>query len=189
MSDTAQSFTWQRTARRIRVPLGFLFALYFLWRARPTVASLVVSLLLVLPGLALRAYASGCVKKNAELATSGPYAHTRNPLYLGSLLIALGFALASMRVEILIALAVLFALIYIPTIRSEERFLRSAFPEFDDYAARVPRLLPRLTPARTTQRPAPFSAALYLRHREYNALVGALVIYAAMALRMMLAAR
>ena len=86
---------WQKVARRIRVPLGFVFAALFLLVARPGGRSLLASLALVLPGLWLRGYASGYVKKNEELATTGPYAHTRNPLYLGSMLIAFGFALAA----------------------------------------------------------------------------------------------
>ena len=86
---------WRMVARRIRVPMGFLFAAFFLWRARPTVASLAYSLLLVVPGLLLRAYASGYVKKNATLTVTGPYAYTRNPLYLGSTMLAFGFAVAS----------------------------------------------------------------------------------------------
>ena len=86
---------WSQVARRIRVPTGFLFAAFYLWRARPSVASLAWSLPLVVPGLLLRAYASGYVKKNAELTVTGPYAYTRNPLYLGSVVMALGFAAAS----------------------------------------------------------------------------------------------
>src|SRR5438309_12069785 len=90
---------WQRVARRIRVPLGFLTAalyLFELWRHAPRPATIAWSLLLVIPGLWLRGYASGYVKKNQELTRTGPYAHTRNPLYLGSMLIAAGFALALM---------------------------------------------------------------------------------------------
>src|ERR1700742_2083327 len=132
---------WSRIARRIRVPLGFAFAVVFLWLARPSLVFMAFSLLLVVPGILLRAYASGYVKKNAELTMTGPYAYTRNPLYLGSMMIAFGFALASRSVCIAIALAVLFAAIYIPVIQGEERFLRGAFAGFDDYAARVPRLL------------------------------------------------
>ena len=115
---------------------------------------------------------------------TGPYAHTRNPLYLGSMLIAFGFALASRSIWIALALAALFALIYIPVIRSEEAFLRSKFSAFDGYAARVPRLLPRLTPAPSGDpEPGSFSPGLYRKHREYNALIGAAAIYAALALR------
>ncbi len=145
---------WSRVARRIRVPAGFLFAAFYLWRARPSPASLAWSLLLVVPGLLLRAYASGYVKKNAELTVTGPYAYTRNPLYLGSMLMAFGFAAASRSLWITLFLALLFLLIYAPTIYSEEQFLRSTFPGFETYAQRVPRLLPRLTPAGIQERAA-----------------------------------
>ena len=176
--------TWSRIARRIRVPLGFAFAVLYLWLARPTPLFMALSLLLVIPGILLRAYASGYVKKNAELTLTGPYAHTRNPLYLGSMLIAFGFAIASRSVWIALALVVLFAMIYVPVIRSEETFLRSKFPEFDAYAARVPRLLPRLLLALAERSGSgSFSPALYKKHREYNALIGAVAIYAALALR------
>jgi protein-S-isoprenylcysteine O-methyltransferase Ste14 len=175
---------WNRIAKRIRVPLGFAFAAFFLWRARPSLLFMALSLLMVVPGVCLRAYASGYVKKNAELTVTGPYAYTRNPLYLGSMLIAFGFALASRSIWIAVALAVLFA-IYVPVISGEEQFLRAKFPGFDAYAKRVPRLLPRLTPG-TTESGArgSFSAELYRKHREYNALIGAVAIYAALALRL-----
>src|SRR5580698_10238045 len=138
---------WTKIARRIRVPAGFFFAAFYLWRARPSAVSLLWSLLLVVPGVLLRAYASGYVKKNDELTVTGPYAYTRNPLYLGSMMMAFGFAAASRSVFITVLLVVLFALIYVPTILGEERFLRSVFPAFDAYSQRVPRLLPRFRAA------------------------------------------
>ncbi len=179
---------WSRIARRIRVPMGFVFAGVYIWLARPTFVSMAWSLLLVLPGLWLRGYAAGYVKKNAELTMTGPYAYTRNPLYLGSMLIAFGFAAASKSIVIVLLLAVLFAVIYIPVIRSEEVFLRSKFADFDAYAASVPRLVPRLGPARVAERSpdmeqGSFSFPLYRKHREYNALMGATAIYAVLALR------
>jgi protein-S-isoprenylcysteine O-methyltransferase Ste14 len=181
---------WQKIARRIRVPLGFVFAVVFLWLARPTWPTMAASLLLVAPGVWLRAYAAGYVRKNAELTRTGPYAHTRNPLYLGSMLIAFGFALAAASWVILAALAVLFAGIYIPTIQSEEAYLREHFPDFDEYAARVPRLLPRLTPAffpgHGNASGGRFSAERWRHHREYNALMGAGAIYLALAVRLLL---
>ena len=139
---------WKKIARRVRVPLGFCFAAVFLWLARPSWESMAGSLLLVLPGVWLRGYAAGYVKKNAELTVTGPYAHTRNPLYLGSMMIAFGFAAAAGSWWILLALAALFLAIYMPTILSEEEYLRGKFAGFDAYAAKVPRLLPQLTPAR-----------------------------------------
>lgn len=180
---------WQKIARRVRVPLGFVVAAVFLVFARPSWRTLAWSLLLVLPGLWLRGYAAGYVKKNAELTRTGPYAYTRNPLYLGSMAIAFGFAAAAGRWWLGLLLAALFLAIYLPTIFSEEAFLRAAFAGFDEYARQVPRLLPRLTPAHLEAAPGPsagFSAERYLHHREYNALMGAAAIYAALTLRMLL---
>jgi protein-S-isoprenylcysteine O-methyltransferase Ste14 len=182
--------TWQKIARRIRVPLGFVFAGVFLWLARPTWQTMLASLLLVVPGVWLRAYAAGYVRKNAELTRTGPYAYTRNPLYLGSMMIAFGFAAAAGSWVILIVLAVLFAVIYLPTIRSEEAYLREHFAGFEEYAAKVPRLLPRLTaaefPAHENASGGRFSAMQWRHHREYNALMGAGAIYLALAVRLFL---
>ena len=132
------------------MPLGFLTAglyLYELARRAPYPPAVAWSLALVLPGLWLRAYASGYVKKNRELTVTGPYAHTRNPLYLGSMLIAAGFAVALLSWLVALVLAAGFAVIYVPVIASEERFLRATFPSFEAYCGRVPRLIPRLIPA------------------------------------------
>jgi protein-S-isoprenylcysteine O-methyltransferase Ste14 len=182
--------TWQKIARRIRVPLGFVFAGVFLWLARPTWQTMLASLLLVAPGVWLRAYAAGYVRKNAELTRTGPYAYTRNPLYLGSMMIAFGFAAAAGSWVILIVLAVLFAVIYLPTIRSGEAYLRDHFAGFEEYAAKVPRLLPRLTaaefPAHENASGGRFSAVQWRHHREYNALMGAGAIYLALAVRLFL---
>jgi protein-S-isoprenylcysteine O-methyltransferase Ste14 len=175
--------SWQRIARRIRVPLGFLTAAIYLFelaRRAPVPAAVAWSLVLVLPGLWLRAYASGYVKKNRELTQTGPYAHTRNPLYLGSMLMAFGFALALLSWPVAVVLAIMFTVIYIPVIASEERFLRAAFPEFTDYCGRVPRLIPRIFPSSPTgsnNTRGAFAMSLYLKHREYNAAIGAVLLY------------
>jgi len=173
---------WQPIARRIRVPLGFAVAalyLFELWRRQPHPDAIAWSVALVVPGLWLRGYASGYVKKNQELTITGPYAHVRNPLYLGSILIAAGFAVALGSWAFAAALAIMFMAIYVPVIASEERFLRSAFPGFTEYCRRVPRLVPRLTPARLNNEGdrGRFFFALYLKHREYNALLGAFLLY------------
>jgi protein-S-isoprenylcysteine O-methyltransferase Ste14 len=174
---------WSQVARRIRVPLGFLFAVLYFWLARPTWRSVALGAIVVVPGLLIRALASGHVHKNESLATSGPYAYTRNPLYLGSLLIGLGFAAAARSWWVGVALVVMFLAIYLPVIRDEEAFLRRTFPEFEEYAQRVPRMLPRVTP-RSAADSAEFSWDLYLKHREYNALLGALAMTAALILKM-----
>ncbi len=176
---------WSKVARRIRVPLGFVFAVFYLWLARPSAGYLALSLVLVMPGLWLRGYASGYVKKNAEVTMTGPYAYTRNPLYLGSMLIAFGFALAARSPAIAILLVVLFAVIYVPVIRSEEAFLRSKFSGYTAYAMQVPRLIPRpRSRMALASDDGGFSGALYRKHREYNALIGAVAIYAALILKL-----
>lgn len=183
---------WRRIARRARVPLGFVVAALFLVFARPSWTTLAWGLVLIVPGLWLRAYAAGYVKKNAELTRTGPYAYTRNPLYLGSMSIAAGFAVAAGRWWLALLLVVMFLAIYVPTILSEEEFLRGAFPQFEEYAQRVPRLLPRLTPARfkdAERGMGRFSTDRYRHHREYNASIGAAALYVALMLRMWLHGR
>jgi protein-S-isoprenylcysteine O-methyltransferase Ste14 len=167
---------WSRVARRIRVPLGFAFAVLYFWLARPTWRALALGSVVIVPGLVIRALASGHVRKNEALTTSGPYAYTRNPLYLGSLLIGIGFAVAARSWWVGVVLVVMFVAIYLPVIRGEEEFLREKFPEFEEYARRVPRMFPRILSA--GGRGGGFSFALYLKHREYNALLGALAMLA-----------
>ena len=173
-------------ARRIRVPLGFVFAVLYFWLARPTWRFLALGSVLIVPGLLIRALASGHVRKNEALATTGPYAYTRNPLYLGSLLIGIGFAAAARSWWVGAMLVVMFVAIYVPVIRGEEKFLREKFTEFDEYSKRVPRMLPRFTPARSGDEGGGFSMELYLKHREWNALLGSVLLAASLILKMTL---
>lgn len=168
--------TWSRIARRIRVPLGFAFAVLYAWLAKPSLLTIFLGMLLVIPGLAIRALASGHVRKNEQLTTSGPYAYTRNPLYLGSLILALGFVVASRSWWIAGIMMFMLVAIYIPVIKFEEDYLRKQFAEFDEYARAVPRLVPRVTAFDGGG--VTFSRELYLQHREYNALLGAAAVTA-----------
>jgi protein-S-isoprenylcysteine O-methyltransferase Ste14 len=176
------SYTWSRVARRIRVPLGFIFAIVFMLLAQPNKTSLIVGALALFPGLALRGLASGHVQKDKQLTTSGPYAYTRNPLYLGSLLLAAGFAIAARSWWIVGVMLLMFAVIYIPVIAGEERYLRQTFPDYDDYARHVPRFLPRLTPYGSQQ--SAYSSARYWKHREYQASIGCVVVLAVLVVKM-----
>jgi protein-S-isoprenylcysteine O-methyltransferase Ste14 len=169
---------WAKIARRIRVPLGFAFAVLYFWLARPTWRFLAIGAVVILPGLLIRALASGHVRKNEELATSGPYAYTRNPLYLGSLLMGVGFAVAARSWWVGVVLVAMFFVIYLPVIRDEEAFLRQKFPEFEEYARRVPRMLPRIVMPDSGA--GGFSFDLYLKHREYNALLGCVLLAGAL---------
>jgi protein-S-isoprenylcysteine O-methyltransferase Ste14 len=178
---------WARIARRIRMPLGFAFAVPYFWLARPNWRFIAFGAVVILSGLLIRALASGHVRKNEALATSGPYAYTRNPLYLGSLLMGVGFAVAARSWWVGVALVVMFFAIYLPVILGEEAFLRQRFPEFEEYARRVPRMFPRVvTGPGENEAPAGFSLDLYRKHREYNALVGALAMMAGLILKLTL---
>ena len=180
--------SWARVATRSRVPLGFVFAAGYLWFAQPTWLFLIIGFAIIVAGVAIRALASGHIQKNAALATTGPYAYTRNPLYLGSIVIALGFIVAARNLWIGIATLAMFAFIYLPVIKAEEKYLRSTFPGYDCYANAVPRLLPRLTryqPEPGTVTVSEFSAALYMRHREYNAALGSLLMLGALILKIL----
>jgi protein-S-isoprenylcysteine O-methyltransferase Ste14 len=156
---------------KLRVPSGFVLVLVFAWFSGPTAHSLALGLPFGLVGLALRAWAAGCLAKNRQLATGGPYAYTRNPLYLGTLLVAAGLVIASRNIGLGILFLAVFLLVYLPVIQLEEQHLRNLFPEYAPYAARVPALWPRLTPA-PTKNPNRFRTALYLRNQEYQAGAG-----------------
>lgn len=170
--------SWGQIARRIRVPLGFVFAAAYLWLAHPDRTMLIVGAMIALAGLGIRALASGHVRKNEQLTTTGPYAYTRNPLYLGSLVMALGFVIAARSWIIAFIALVLFFFIYVPVIRGEEQFLRAQFAEFDEYERNVPRLLPRFTSRQSS--PGSFSWHLYWKHHEYNAAIGVASMFAAL---------
>ena len=179
------SAAWPKIARRVRVPLGFALAGLYLWLARPTWTFIGYGAIAIVPGLLIRALASGHVRKNEALATTGPYAHTRNPLYLGSLLVGVGFAIAARSWWIGLALVVMFFAIYVPVIRGEEKFLREKFADFEDYASNVPRILPRFTPySQVSDGSGGFSFVLYRKHREYKALLGTLLMIVALIAKM-----
>lgn len=155
---------------RWRVTTGFLLAAAFAWFSQPDVLSLAWGLPLSLLGLLLRAWAAGHLEKNMRLAVGGPYAHVRNPLYLGTLLVAAGFAVASQRWMLAVLFALVFGLIYLPAIDLEEQHLGKLFPDFKNYAQRVPALWPVW---KRSVRPAErFRWPLYVHNREYQALLG-----------------
>jgi protein-S-isoprenylcysteine O-methyltransferase Ste14 len=183
-SQPALPSAWSRVARRIRVPLGFIFAVVYLALARPTPTSLITGTLVILPGLLLRALASGHVQKDKRLTTSGPYAYTRNPLYLGSLLMAAGFAIAARSWWIPALMFLMFAAIYVPVIAGEERYLLHTFPGYEDYASHVPRLFPRLTSYGS--QPGAYSSARYWKHREYQAAIGCALVLAILVIKLLL---
>jgi hypothetical protein len=146
--------------------------------ARPRPATLAAGAIVSIAGILLRAWASGHIRKNDALAISGPYAYTRNPLYLGSFILGLGFTIGSGRWWLGLAFAALFLGIYLPVMRVESATLAKLFgASFQAYAAAVPLFLPRLTPYRSGEAKIGFDRKLYLRYREYRAALGLLVAW------------
>ena len=168
-----------RTVQRLRVPFGFLLGGLYLFFARPTPGGLLLGGVIAFVGVLVRGWAAGHIVKNDRLATTGPYAHTRNPLYFGSFLIAAGFAIAAHWSLLLLVIA-FFALVYGPTIRAEREFVRGRYPDaYAEWERNVPAFVPRPLPWRGggDGSDAPFSFALYMRHREWQAgLVFVLVV-------------
>jgi protein-S-isoprenylcysteine O-methyltransferase Ste14 len=170
--------------QRWRVPLGFACALVFLYFARPTTWTLIAGAAIALPGLFLRAWASGHLRKNEALATTGPYAYTRNPLYLGSFLIGLGFTIAAGQVLLVIIFIAMILGIYLPVMRVESATLASLFgKKYERYAKEVPLLFPRFSPYRRTS-DAGFDRNLYFRYREYRAAIGVMIVWVLLAGKM-----
>jgi protein-S-isoprenylcysteine O-methyltransferase Ste14 len=190
--------TFRQLAQRIRVPAGFVLAPLLIISARPTRGSLMAGAVVAAVGLAIRAWASGYLRKNQELTTSGPYAHTRNPLYLGTFLLGTGVAIGAGSVWFIALFAALYLLIYVPVMLAEAETLGQLFPaDYEQYSSRVPLFLPRVTPYRAAPRaqvgggyrPEPrrrFDLSQYLRHREYRALIGFIAVYALIAAKMFL---
>lgn len=159
------------TVARLRVTSGFVIVAVFAWFSHPTVTSLAFGAPVSLIGLVLRAWASGCLAKNQRLATDGPYAYTRNPLYLGTLLVAAGLVVASRSAGLGLLFLVVFVAVYLPVIQLEEQHLRKLFPEYAAYATAVPALWPRLRPI-AAKKSNPFRWGLYLSNQEYQAGAG-----------------
>jgi protein-S-isoprenylcysteine O-methyltransferase Ste14 len=154
--------------QRIRVPAGFVIAALVLYLAKPTGLSVAIGLPVALAGAAFRMMAAGVIRKDSVLATAGPYAWTRNPLYFGSFLLAAGFAIMSARLIVAALLVIPSALIYPAVIRREEAHLERLFPrDFRLYCAQVPRFVPRLGKFSSS-----FSIAQYVANREYNTALG-----------------
>jgi protein-S-isoprenylcysteine O-methyltransferase Ste14 len=156
-------------AQRMRVPAGFVLLAAFAVLSQPTPFSMLAGMPVALFGLALRAWAAGHLAKNEELATGGPFAYVRNPLYLGTLITAAGLVAAAREGWLALIFAVMFGLVYLPAIELEEQHLRTIFPGYAAYAARIRRFLPL---AKWAGSQSAFSWRLYRRNEEYKALAG-----------------
>lgn len=178
--------SYASVAKRLRLPLGFVLAGLYLAFARPAPFPLAAGACIALVGLGVRAWAAGHIVKNDRLATTGPYAHTRNPLYFGSFLIAAGFAIAAHWSMLLLVVA-FFALVYAPTIERERANISARFPDaYSRWEQNVPAFVPRPTPWRDPLAADHdrFSPALYMRHGEWKAALGFILAVVWLVLRM-----
>ena len=172
----------KRLLQRVRVPLGFVLSITFLVFAQPSLLSLLVGVPIAVAGLLVRAWASGHIRKNQTLAVSGPYAHTRNPLYLGSLILGIGFCIAAGVWWLALGFAVLFSGVYLPVMRVEAEDLSRIFgAEYEEYARSVPLFFPGFAARKKTN--VKFDFELYLRYREYRAALGLLFATAILAFK------
>lgn len=183
----SNEWAWAKRAARIRVRGGFALAVIYLIWAQPTPRRLAAGAAVALAGLLLRAWSAGCLEKERKLATGGPYAHTRNPLYLGSTIAAVGFAIAAGRWWFFLLLGLFLAAVYWPVIRHEQSRLEQLFPEeFPAYAQAVPAFWPRLRPWRKDSSAGVFLWERYRGNREYRAFFGSVGIVLCLLVRMYL---
>ena len=181
--------------RGIRTKSAWLLALPFLVLAQPTVRALAAGAVVASLGLVLRGWSAGTIRKDEALATTGPYAHLRHPLYVGSFLIGVGLAAAGGHWLWPVLVAAFFAALYGRTVAEERERLTSRFGErYLTYAARVPAVIPRLRPYRAEgagglaagggdpgARADGFAWRRYIRNREWEALVGVAAALAVLA--------
>ena len=180
-------------AQRIRVPLGFAYALLFLYLAKPQPRFFSVGIVMAALGLAMRVWASGHLKKGKELATTGPYSWTRNPLYLGSFVMGLGFAIAASSFWLTILFLVLFTAVYLPVMKREEQELTRAFGDaYQHYRDKVALFLPFRSPFQSQSKNAHspqtgnFQWEKVISNHEYNAVIGFFVVTALIGAKMVL---
>jgi len=167
--------------QRLRVPLGFVVAALVLYLATPRTFTILVGLPFAVAGALLRGMAAGVIRKDSKLATAGPYSWTRNPLYVGSFLLTVGFAIMSASWIAALVLIVPSLVIYPNVIRNEEAHLGRLFPEdFRSYCSRVPRFLPKFGPFERS-----FSFKQYLANREYNTALGFAVVLTVFILKLL----
>jgi protein-S-isoprenylcysteine O-methyltransferase Ste14 len=161
---------YAETVARMRVTAGFVVAALFIALSEPTIHSLGLGASVALPGMLLRGWAAGHLEKNQRLTTSGPFAHLRNPLYVGTLITGLGFAAASNHIGAGALMPAFFLLFYLPVVEEEEGHLRKLFPDYAEYETCVGKFLPSFQARYRAGKP--FQWDLYLRNREYQALAG-----------------
>lgn len=153
---------------KLRVPSGFILLGAFCWLAAPTLRSILWGLPVAVGGLLLRGWAAGHLAKNEKVVSSGPYRFLRNPLYAGTLLIAIGLTFASKQIVLAFIFGAVFLGVYFPRMELEDQHLRNLFADYPAYAEQAPLLWPKFP---GIDSPGRFRWSLYVRNEEYNALI------------------
>ncbi len=175
-----------RTLYGLRVRIAPLLAIGVFLAARPTWRSLAVGLGVAAMALIIRAWAAGHIQKERKLAVSGPYRHTRNPLYVGNFVLGIGIVAAANTWWGAGLFVLYFGLFYPPVIMAERERMKRLFPaEYADYTTSVPLFFPRLRPSPENGE-GRFRWSLYRKNREPRALVGTVFVWALLVAKMML---
>ena len=152
--------------QRLRVPIGLVLAAAFVWLSQPVLPTLLLGFPVALAGLAVRAWAAGHLRKNQQLTVSGPYAFVRNPLYIGSMMMIVGFFILLGQSGFVWLFAGAFSLIFLAAVKNEERMLAAQYgAAWTAYAAATPRFIPRRLIATTGK----WSLRQWRHNREYQA--------------------
>ena len=159
-----------RSLPRLEWAVSIVLAIAACWLSSPTSASVLLGVPLALAGLALRAWAAGHLRKNRQLAVSGPYSYVRNPLYIGSLLAGIGLGTSANNGFLIAGILAVFLFWFLPVVTEEEDHIRKILPGYREYESRVRRFVPALSPRYESR--IGFDAKLYLNNREYSALLG-----------------
>jgi protein-S-isoprenylcysteine O-methyltransferase Ste14 len=173
---------WGRIAQKVRVPAGTVLGIVFLLILHPSIRSLWIGGVVALLGAAIRVWAAGHIDKGKSLAEGGPYVFTRNPLYLGSFIMAFGVLLAGQGYWLLLPFCVFYLGVYYPVMKAEEReLLQRHGMRFTEYANTVPLFVPRFTSRGNV--PSTFSWSRVRRNGEHRTLAALLIIGVFLTLR------
>jgi protein-S-isoprenylcysteine O-methyltransferase Ste14 len=163
--------SWNKLAQKTRVSAGTILGVVFLLLMHPSARSLWIGGAIALAGALLRLWAAGHIEKGRVLTQGGPYAFTRNPLYLGSFFMALGVIIAGQSYWLLLAFGVFFAAFYYPVMRAEEQELLNGYGDkFLEYSGRVPLFFPGFR--RKGYAPSTFQWSRVIQNREHRTIAG-----------------
>lgn len=175
-----------RTIYRWRVRSSLFLLILIIILAKPNWTSILIGLAVCAGGLSIRAWASGHIKKERELAVSGPYQYTRNPLYLGNFILGLSVAVGTNSWWCVLIFAAYFLVFYPPVIKEERERMKRLFPaKYEEYKKHVPLFFPKLKPLFSAS-PIKFSWSLYRKNREYRALFGSFIFWAILVGKMLI---